>query len=114
MKGVLFERCSAMTQPQIGFSKKVETPIDSHKKEADEKLSKCMLSQVGFCIAGVAAGVGLGYTKKTLIPLVIGGVGGTAADFAYGWFVGCVKERELVNQLGSLREKRKAEFAPKA
>ncbi|GMI61678.1 hypothetical protein ScalyP_jg1085 [Parmales sp. scaly parma] len=89
----------------------MSSPLSTYtdlKDEADQRFSKCMLNQVGFCIAGVAGGVALGYTRKSLYPLVAGGVTGTAADFAFGYFVNCTKEKERVNKLQAIKDQQQS------
>ena len=61
-----------------------------------ESLSRCLLSQYTFCVAGLGLGVAHALKhKKGMMPMVVGGVLGSLSDLTYGLLVGC---KEQVNR----------------
>mmetsp|Transcript_14945 Transcript_14945/g.21137 ORF Transcript_14945/g.21137 Transcript_14945/m.21137 type:complete len:94 (+) Transcript_14945:291-572(+) len=72
-----------------------EDQVTANKKASHEALTECLLKQFYFCGGGVGLGAAYGIKRRAgAMPMVIGGLAGTAADFIYGYTVACKDEAQ--------------------
>mmetsp|Transcript_22964 Transcript_22964/g.32074 ORF Transcript_22964/g.32074 Transcript_22964/m.32074 type:complete len:92 (-) Transcript_22964:69-344(-) len=70
-----------------------QAPTDP--KTSQEALTECLLKQFYFCGGGVGLGAAYGIRKRVgAMPMVVGGLAGTAADFIYGYTVACKEQAQ--------------------
>mmetsp|Transcript_35279 Transcript_35279/g.77272 ORF Transcript_35279/g.77272 Transcript_35279/m.77272 type:complete len:135 (-) Transcript_35279:405-809(-) len=88
--------CGALaTSPSPPPSPPLSSSSGTNPADPSEELSKCLLSQYKYCVAGLAAGGAYSYRTRTgVVPLFAAGVAGSLADIMWGLMVDCKDEVE--------------------
>ena len=66
------------------------------EREAAEAHSNCMLGGYKFCVLGVLFGMPLALKTRRQLPWIVGGAGGTAADFCTSLSTRCCRPHSII------------------